>query len=66
MKEKWLDRDLYSPQPDFEVIACCDDNVEMCVYRQNNGDDYYELANGLEFKATHWMGKPEPFNKQGI
>lgn len=65
MKGKWLDRYLYFPQPDFEVIACCDDDVEMCVYRENGGYDYYELANGKVFEATHWMDKPEPFNKKG-
>ena len=54
------------PQDDFEVIASCDDDVKMCVWRLNGGDGYFELPDGTEFKATQWMSKPEPFNKGGI
>jgi len=59
---EWINRYDEFPQADFEVLACCDDDVEMCFYRDNGCYDYFEkVSDGEEFKATHWMPKPDPF-----
>lgn len=59
-QSEWRDRNIETPQADFEVIACCDDDVKMCVYRQTCCTDSFELPSGKVFEATHWMPKPEP------
>ena len=61
----WIDRNIEFPQADFEVIACCDDDVEMCFYRESGCYDFFvKVSNGEVFEATHWQPKPEPFTSK--
>lgn len=58
---KWIDVSVLQPQSDFSVIACCDDDVEQCIYREyDDGVFWFEKADGSTFKATHWQSKPGP------
>jgi len=57
---KWIDIELEQPQLDFEVLVSVDDDVFLAVYRElSDGSCYFDNASFV----THWMDKPEPFNK---
>ena len=57
---KWLHVGAAPPQVDFAVIACCDDDVEQCTFREHEQHYWFELPCGKVFEATHWMPLPPP------
>lgn len=57
---KWRHVDIMQPQVDFQVICCCADDVEMCIFREDDNGYWFELPSGKVFEATHWMPKPAP------
>lgn len=57
----WINVNLLSPQIDTEVLVCIDDDVKTAIYRDLDGEGYFE---GI-FGAKWWMPKPkaqEPAN----
>lgn len=57
---KWFNVDIMQPQIDFQVICCCHDDVEFCIFREGDNGYWFELPSGKIFEATHWMSPPEP------
>lgn len=58
---EWINVNLLSPQIDTEVLVCIDDDVKTAIYRDLDGEGYFE---GI-FGAKWWMPKPkaqEPAN----
>lgn len=63
LKKQWIDVDIEQPQVDFEVLCSCDDDVQMCIFRDSDEGYWFELSDGCGlFEATHWMPKPDPSN----
>lgn len=58
--DQWVSVHDYLPQPDFEVIVCCDDDVETAIFRQQEDGSYYFDGVINVRLVTHWMSKPEP------
>jgi Lar family restriction alleviation protein len=58
----WISVEDELPQEDFQVIACCDDDVEACIFRvHESGNYYFERVDGdFRLEATHWMPLPAP------
>ena len=58
----WISVEDELPQEDFQVIACCDDDVEACIFRMHDtGNYYFERVDGdFRLEATHWMPLPIP------
>tara|TARA_R110000850_G_C9711858_1_gene441253 strand:- start:261 stop:548 length:288 start_codon:yes stop_codon:yes gene_type:complete len=54
---QWVDVNIERPQVDFEVICMADDDVEMCIFREDSDGSYY--FDGLS-NVTHWQPKPLP------
>lgn len=51
----WINVNLLSPQIDTEVLVCIDDDVKTAIYRDLDGEGYFE---GI-FGAKWWMPKPK-------
>ncbi len=58
---EWINVNLLSPQVDTEVLVCVGDDVKTAIYRDLDGEGYFEGV----FGAKWWMPKPkaqEPAN----
>lgn len=58
----WISVEDELPQEDFQVLACCDDDIEACIFRMHDtGNYYFERVDGdFRLEATHWMPLPIP------
>ena len=57
-QDNWISVDLLTPQDCTEVLACCDDDVELCDY---DGIYYINCKTGKIFNAEYWMDKPDSY-----
>ena len=58
--EAWESPNEIMPQVDFEVICCCDDDVFMALYREVDGNGWFEDSAGNQIDVHYWQDKPEP------
>lgn len=52
---EWINVNLLSPQVDTEVLVCVGDDVKTAIYRDLDGEGYFEGV----FGAKWWMPKPK-------
>lgn len=52
---EWINVNLLSPQIDTNVLICIDDDVKTAIYRDLDGEGYFEGFFGAEW----WMPLPE-------
>ena len=52
---EWINVNLLSPQIDTDVLICIDDDVKTAIYRDLDGEGYFEGFFGAEW----WMPLPE-------
>ena len=56
---KWIDRNMLTPQLDMHVLVCGDDDISTSFFRRI--DEGYEDFEVVGFDITHWREMPEPY-----